>query len=79
MDGTVKHGEVSRMRRARRVSGEGLTFSILEGKAQEFLERRGFINVIDISGEELHKQYFDGPNARRKVAWGYGIAVAEVG
>jgi methyltransferase (TIGR00027 family) len=79
VDGSVRHGEVSRMRRARRLSGEGLTFSIPEGTAQEFLEKREFIHVADISGEELHKRYFNGANSRRKVAWGYGIALAEVG
>ena len=37
------------------------------------------MHVADISGEELHKRYFSDPNARRKVAWGYEIALAEVG
>jgi methyltransferase (TIGR00027 family) len=78
LDGTVRHGEVSRMRRARRFSGEGLTFSILEGKAQEFLESGGFTKVRDVTSEELHQDYFIGTNARRKVAWGYGIALATV-
>jgi methyltransferase (TIGR00027 family) len=78
LDGSVKHGEVSRMGRVRRFSGEGLTFSIAEGKAKEFLERRGFINPIDVSGEDLHRYYFTGSNAKRKVAWGYGIVSAEV-
>jgi methyltransferase (TIGR00027 family) len=78
MDGTVRHGEVSRMRRARRVSGEGLTFAIPEGKVQEFMEKRGFTNVVDVTSEELHRLYFSGPNSRRKVAWGYGIASATI-
>lgn len=79
LDGTVRHGEVSRMRRVRRFSGEGLTFSVPEGKVQEFLEQHGFTNIIDISGDELHERYFTGANARRKIAWGYGIASGEVG
>jgi methyltransferase (TIGR00027 family) len=78
LDGTVKHGEVSRMRRARRFSGEGLIFSIPEGEAGKFLEQRGFVNVSNIPSEELHRRYFTGPNSRRNVAWGYAIAVAEV-
>ncbi len=78
LDGSVRHGEVSRMRRARPISGEGLTFSIPQGKAGEFLEQRGFANVVDVSSEDLHAHYFTGPNARRKVAWGYGIASGEV-
>jgi len=79
LDGTVRHGEVSRMRRARRFSGEGLTFAIPEGTVQDFLEQRGFIKVINVTSDDLHQRYFSGPNARRKVAWGYGIALAEVG
>lgn len=78
LDGSVRHGEVSRMRRVRRFSGEGLTFSIPEGKVKVYLEQRGFTNVIDVNSEELHARYFTGENARRKVAWGYGIALAEV-
>ncbi len=78
IDGSVRHGEVSRMRRVRRFSGEGLTFSVPEGKAKEFLEQRGFINIKDVSGEDLHGRYFTGSNAKRKVAWGYGIVSGEV-
>jgi methyltransferase (TIGR00027 family) len=79
LDGSVRHGEVSRMRRARVFSGEGLTFSIPEGKVEEFLEQRGFVNVVDVSSEALHARYFTGVNARRRVAWGYAIASAQVG
>ena len=78
MDGSVRHGEVSRMRRARRFSGEGLTFTIPEGMVKDFLAGRGFVNISDVSGEDLHQRYFSGMNARRKVAWGYGIASGEV-
>jgi methyltransferase (TIGR00027 family) len=78
LDGTVRHGEVSRMHRAQRFSGEGLTFAIPEGGIRGILEQRGFTNVIDITSDELHTRYFTGPNAKRKVAWGYGIALAEV-
>ncbi|HSB66775.1 MAG TPA: SAM-dependent methyltransferase [Anaerolineales bacterium] len=78
LDGSVRHGEVSRMRRVRRFSGEGLTFSLSEGKAQGFLEERGFTDVTDVGSAELHKRYFVGVNARRKVAWGYGIVSGEV-
>jgi methyltransferase (TIGR00027 family) len=78
LDGSVRHGEVRRMRRARPFLGEGLTFSIPEGKAGEFLEQHGFMKTIDVTSEELHRRYFVGANARRKVAWGYGIISAEV-
>ncbi len=78
LDGSVRHGEVSRMRRVRRFSGEGLAFSIQQGMVKDFLVQRGFVNVTDVSSDELHARYFIGPNARRKVAWGYAIASGEV-
>jgi methyltransferase (TIGR00027 family) len=74
LDGSVRHGEVSRMRRARRFSGEGLTFSFTEAAVADFLHARGFTQVTDLSSKDLHQRYFHGPNAKRKVAWGYGIA-----
>ncbi len=77
LDGSVRHGEVSRMRRARRFSGEGLSFSIAEGKAIEFMEQRGFTQVVDITSDQLHERYFTSQNARRKIAWGYAIVSAE--
>ncbi len=79
LDGSVRHGEVSRMRRVKPISGEGLTFSISEGKATEFMHRHGFTNIQDVSSAELHQRYFMGSNARRKVAWGYGIVAGETG
>ncbi len=78
LDGTVKHGEVSRMHRVSHISGERLTFSVQEGTMQKFLEKQGFIQVNDISSEDLHHRYFSGPNIKRKVTWGYGIASAMV-
>ncbi len=78
LDGSVKHGEISRMRRVRAVSGEGLTFSIPEGQLSEFLLNRGFSRVKDIDSTELHQLYFTGVNAKRLVAWGYAIALADV-
>jgi len=78
LDNTVRHGEVSRMRRVRHVSGEGLTFSIPQGTIKDFLEKRGFIQVKDVSSEDLHQLYFSGLNAKRKIAWGYGIASAMI-
>jgi hypothetical protein len=38
-----KRGEILRMRRAQRFTGEGLVFSIQEGKVEEFLQSRGFV------------------------------------
>jgi methyltransferase (TIGR00027 family) len=78
LDGVQKHGEVSNMRRYRFMTGEGLTFGIEEGMVESFLEKRGFHLVRDINADGLRQTYCIGPNARRKIASGYGIVVAEV-
>ena len=43
--GAPRHGEVSNMRRYRRLSGEGLVFGIPMDGIQAFLEARGFTQV----------------------------------
>ena len=74
----AKHGEVKRMRRMRRVSGEGLEFGIPAGTVTAFLEARGFTRVHDADATYLHGTYFAGVNRSRTVADGYAIATAYV-
>ena len=45
LEDPAKHGEVKRMRRMRRVSGEGLVFGIPAGTVKTFLQQRGFAQV----------------------------------
>ncbi|MBI5952945.1 MAG: class I SAM-dependent methyltransferase [Chloroflexi bacterium] len=78
LDGTVKHGEVAKMRSNRWMSGEMMTFGIPEGAVKDFLEKRGFTNVQDAGQKFLHDTYFHGLNAKRTVAYGYAIASAIV-
>jgi methyltransferase (TIGR00027 family) len=78
LDGTVKRGEVANMRSKRWMSGEMMTFGIPEGKVTEFLEQRGFTQVLDADHKYLHDIYFTGENAHRTVAYGYAIASATV-
>jgi len=78
LDGTVRHGEVTRMQRYRRMTGEGLTFGIPEGTVEEFLRQRGFDQVQDIPSQELKQAYFTGSNQDRQVAAGYAIVSARV-
>ncbi len=78
LDGTVKHGEVSGMRRNRWWSGEMLNFGIAEGAIGAFLEQRGFCEIHDVGARTLHDIYFTGVNAGRKVADGYAIVSAKV-
>jgi methyltransferase (TIGR00027 family) len=79
LDGRIKgHSEVSSMRRYRGFSNEVLNFGIEEGQIGVFLKERGFSQVVDASGDELHERYFTGKNARRKVKAGYAIATGVV-
>lgn len=78
MDGSQRHGEVKRMRRMRRISGEGLTFGIPEGTIEDFLTQRGFWQVHNADHHYLHETYFTGPNRDRRVASGYAIVSARV-
>ena len=78
LDGTVKHGEVSKMRRDRWLSNEVLAFGIPAGTITSFMEQRGFTRVHDANFTYLHDTYFTGVNARRTVADGYAIVSAVV-
>ncbi len=78
LDGTVKHGEVSKMRRNRWLSNEVLAFGIPAGTITPFLEQRGFTQVHDANFKYLHDTYFTGIYAKRTVADGYAIASAVV-
>jgi methyltransferase (TIGR00027 family) len=78
LDGTLKHGEVSKMRRDRWMSNEVLAFGIPAGAISAFLEQRGFTQVHDANFRYLHDTYFTGANAQRTVADGYAIASAVV-
>lgn len=78
MDGSQRHGEVKRMRRMRRLSGEGLTFGIPEGTIEDFLTARGFWQIHNVDHHYLHQTYFTGPNQERQVTGGYAIVSARV-
>ena len=79
LDGRVKgHSEVSSMRRYRGFSNEVLGFGIEEGQIEPFLAARGFSQVRNVTGANLHERYFKGKNARRKVNAGYAIAIGIV-
>ena len=78
LDGTVQHGEVSKMRRNRWLSNEVLAFGIPAGTIASFLEQRGFTQVCDANFKCLHDTYFTGIKATRTVADGYAIVSAVV-
>ena len=78
LEGIQKQNEISNMRRYRFMTGEGLTFGIPQGRADAFLQARGFRQVKDVTTEELKTAYFSGKNANRKVVGGYGIVIGRV-
>ena len=78
LEGIQKQNEISNMRRYRFMTGEGLTFGIPQGKADAFLQARGFSKVKDVTTEELKTAYFNGKNANRKVVGGYGVVIGRV-
>jgi methyltransferase (TIGR00027 family) len=75
--GAPRHGEISNMRRYRRMSGEGLVFGIPIQVIESFLEERGFAQVKNADHVALEKAYYSG-NHPRQVADGYAIASAVV-
>jgi methyltransferase (TIGR00027 family) len=73
LGGTPRHGEVSSMRRYRRLTNEGLAFGIPIDSIQAFLEERGFTQVKNADHVVLERAYYSGSRSR-KVADGYAIA-----
>jgi len=77
LHGAPRHGEISNMRRYRRMSGEGLVFGIPIKAIESFLEERGFTQVKNADHIALERAYYSGSRPR-KVADGYAIASAVV-
>jgi methyltransferase (TIGR00027 family) len=75
--GAPRHGEISGMRRYRRLTGEGLVFGIPMDSLRAFLEERGFTEVQNADHVALEKAYYSGRHPH-KVAEGYAIASAVV-
>jgi methyltransferase (TIGR00027 family) len=73
-----KRGEIARIQRASRFTGEGLTFGIEQGEVEPFLKARGFEHIVIMTAEDLHRRYFTGANREMTVAPIYAIARAEV-
>jgi methyltransferase (TIGR00027 family) len=73
-----KRGEIARMQRTSRFTGEGLIFGIEEGGVEDFLRARGFGRILNVTADDLHAKYFTGANQKRSVAPIYAIARAAV-
>ncbi len=79
VDGTRRRSEISSMRRYKAFSGEEIVFGINKSDIKGFLESRGFGNVVNATGDDLHRMYFTGVNEKRQVAPIYSIVHADVG
>lgn len=73
-----KRGEIIRMQRAQRYTGEALNFGIEEGKVEEFLSARGFKQITNVTSEDLKRMYFTGLKQSRTIAPVYAIVSAVV-
>ncbi len=73
-----KRGEIKRMQRYQRLTGEELVFGVEKGKIEDFLTVRGFTNAVDVDAEQLRRLYCTGPSQNRKVAEIYAIVHAEI-
>ena len=65
------------LKRTARMSGEEYLFGIGRGQVDDFLTRRGFHNVVNVTLEELKERYFTGKNAGRTVPSGIAIVSAD--
>jgi methyltransferase (TIGR00027 family) len=73
-----KRGEIERMARASRFTGEGLVFGIEPERIVEFLRVRGFDRIVNMTADDLRAKYFTGANSVRTIAPIYAIASARV-
>jgi methyltransferase (TIGR00027 family) len=62
-----------------RLSGEKRAFGIAQGRIGDFLARRGFTHVVEVSAAQLKRLYCTGPNQGRMMPDFYAIVHAEVG
>ena len=69
-----KRREIERMQRVRKYTGEGLTFGIEEGQVEEFLQKRGFTQIKNVTSGDLKKAYFIGVNQTRAIGSIYASA-----
>jgi methyltransferase (TIGR00027 family) len=71
-----QRGEIARMRRSARFTGEQLVFGIEEGTVTDYLRSRGFSQVTNVTSRDLEQAYL--ANQDRTVAPIYAIVHATV-
>ena len=79
LTGEHQRAEIRRTRRSGRWSGEVVTFGIPEGQAVEFMQARGYADVVSVTADDLKRLYCTGANAGRAVAPVYALVHGWVG
>lgn len=77
-DGTCKLREARAMRAIFKELGESLTFGVDPDRIEDFLSRRGFTNIKNVTSEKYKEMYFTGSNRRRNVSSVFSLVHAEV-
>jgi methyltransferase (TIGR00027 family) len=78
LDVTSENSDAMKWRRAYERRGEPPKFALNEDSVEEFMSKRGFYQVKNISLESLKETYFKGANANRNVTNLGGIVQATV-
>jgi methyltransferase (TIGR00027 family) len=78
IDGTSCDQVAMTLRRTVEQLGEPFSFGIEEGTVDEFLDKRGFCQVRNVTTQDLKNTYFVGRNQKRGVAPFHAVAIAEV-
>jgi methyltransferase (TIGR00027 family) len=78
LDGAYESEEAKRWREAYERRGEPPKFGIEQEAVEEFLLRRGFREVKNVTMESLEQEYFQGANRGRKVTHLGGVVSAVV-
>ena len=78
VDGTCELKGAKEWRRNVRWFGEPFTFGIEDGAIDEFLSKRGFHQVENVTGDFLKNTYYEEANQNRKIQRFHGHAHATV-
>jgi len=73
-----KRGEIKRMQRYQRFTGEGLVFGIVRDQIDDFMQKRGYCNTVNVGATELSKLYCIGVNENLRVADVYAIVHSDI-
>jgi methyltransferase (TIGR00027 family) len=78
IDGTSRDQTAMNLRKTCEQFGEPFSFGIEQGTVEEFLAKRGFCQVRNVTTQDLKNTYFEGRNRKREVAPFHAIAIAAV-